>query len=280
MTTIVDLVSSSDEEDEVIIEDVNEESETDDIECEVMADSLGEDNESENSDCQILSDEDINTRKLVNNILKVKSKNKVSSLTSVKQDVFNSMSSVLTPEVRAVFDPCREPPPVPSEEGPRREEEELEEDAVVYLTPNTVRLSQRDLASSLVQVAMVREVGEEVVRVQMLYRPEDTCLNPAAIRRSPFSLLFHSSRLATVLRSAVVGRGAELRYYEEEEEGRVWSRRGEHRWFFTSSVDWEDGRLGLPSGLVSSVPKSPVLKRACPFKRAFGENRPFFARFL
>jgi len=32
--------------------------------------------------------------------------------------------------------------------------------------------------------------------------------------------------------------------------------------------------------LSSSVPKSPVLKRACPFKRAFGENRPFFARFF
>ena len=29
-----------------------------------------------------------------------------------------------------------------------------------------------------------------------------------------------------------------------------------------------------------SVPKSPVLKRACPFKRAFGEYRPFSARFF
>ena len=30
----------------------------------------------------------------------------------------------------------------------------------------------------------------------------------------------------------------------------------------------------------SSVAKSPVFKRACPLKRAFGENRPFFARFF
>ena len=29
-----------------------------------------------------------------------------------------------------------------------------------------------------------------------------------------------------------------------------------------------------------SVEKSPVFKRACPFKRAFWENRPFFARFF
>ena len=171
----------------------------------------------------------------------------------IKQDIFNSVSSLLTPEVKAVFDPCREPPPIPSEEGPRGELVELEElveGAIVYLAPNTVHLWKRELASSLVQVAVVREVWEEVVKVQMMYRPEDTLLNPATIQRLPFTLLFHSSRLETVRRSAVVGRGAELRYFEEEEEGRAWSRRGEHRWFFTSTVDWEDGGLGLPSGLV------------------------------
>ena len=36
---------------------------------------------------------------------------------------------------------------------------------------------------------------------------------------------------------------------------------------------------GSPAHL-SSVAKSPVFKRACPFKREFGGNRPFFARFL
>ena len=30
----------------------------------------------------------------------------------------------------------------------------------------------------------------------------------------------------------------------------------------------------------SSVPKSPVFRRTCPFKRAFGLNRPFFALLL
>ena len=34
------------------------------------------------------------------------------------------------------------------------------------------------------------------------------------------------------------------------------------------------------NGLKSSVDKTPVLKRACPLKRAFGENCPFFARFF
>ena len=31
--------------------------------------------------------------------------------------------------------------------------------------------------------------------------------------------------------------------------------------------------------VIISVAKSPVLKRASPFKQAFGGNRPFFARF-
>ena len=101
-----------------------------------------------------------------------KTKNLVSKRMSIKQDSFNSISSLLTPEVKAVFDPCREPPPIPSEEGPRGELVELEElveGAIVYLAPNTVHLSQRELASSLVQVAVVREVWEEVVKVQMMY---------------------------------------------------------------------------------------------------------------
>ena len=39
--------------------------------------------------------------------------------------------------------------------------------------------------------------------------------------------------------------------------------------------------VGEPShNARGSVAKSPVFKRACPFKRAFGENRPFFARFF
>ena len=85
-----------------------------------------------------------------------------------------------------------------------------------------------------------------------MYRPEDTFLSPTAIRRYPYSLLFHSSRLEAVPRSAVVGRGAVLRYFEEEEEGRAWSRRGEDRWFFTEEVDWGDGGLRLPSCQVAS----------------------------
>ena len=63
-----------------------------------------------------------------------------------------------------MFDPSREPPLVSSREGPRREEVELEEGAIVYLAPNTMHLSLRQLASSLVQVAVVREVVEEVLR--------------------------------------------------------------------------------------------------------------------
>ena len=36
----------------------------------------------------------------------------------------------------------------------------------------------------------------------------------------------------------------------------------------------------LSEEIIGSVEKLPVLKRACPFKRAFWENRPFFARFF
>ena len=43
------------------------------------------------------------------------------------------------------------------------------------------------------------------------------------------------------------------------------------------------GLAGALSQVKGSVAKSPVLKRASPFKRVFGGNRPFFcdfARFL
>ena len=92
MHPLVDLAASSDDEDEVLIEDVNDESESDSIEVDVIMDSLDEDLESDDSDSKILSEEEISTEKLLNRILKTKTRNVVPSLTSAKHNGFNFVS--------------------------------------------------------------------------------------------------------------------------------------------------------------------------------------------
>ena len=89
MHPLVDLAASSDDEDEDLIEDVNDESESDSIEVDVIMDSLDEDLESDDSDCKILSEEEMSTEKLLNRILKTKTTNVVPSLTSAKHNGFN-----------------------------------------------------------------------------------------------------------------------------------------------------------------------------------------------